>query len=142
MTSFVPLPHLPKVRRVVTGHSPEGKAVFEYDDEITPVTPVAKATTGQTALTAGFTLIHKTQGSPVELQNGADELKVENLHRSATGGIVCEVVDVPPGNKDEKVFLHRNQSLDYLVVLKGTIVAILDDGVEKTLREGDVMVQK
>lgn len=31
--------------------------------------------------------------------------------------------------------------MDYCVVLKGEIVARLDEGVEKTIKEGDVMVQ-
>lgn len=38
--------------------------------------------------------------------------------------------------------MHRNQSLDYGVVLRGTMQIILDDGEEKTLGEGDIYVQK
>lgn len=139
MTNFEPLLGLPKVRRVVSGHTPEGKAIIEHDEQLTPVNPIPKGA----GLRAGFTLIHQSQGYPVQIQGGLSELKVENLHRSKGGGIVCEVVDFPPREKDAPVYLqHRNQSLDYLVILKGTINLVLEDGVETTLREGDVMVQK
>jgi hypothetical protein len=140
MASFESLPYLPKVRRIVTGHTAKGASIFEHDDELTPVNPIPK--NANVGLSAGFTLIHRTQDYPVQIQGGSDELKVENLFRSKGCGVVCEVVDFPPQRKDASVYMHRNQSLDYLVILKGTINAVLDDGVEKTLREGDVMVQK
>ncbi|MCJ1306226.1 hypothetical protein MMC08_009044, partial [Hypocenomyce scalaris] len=140
MASFQSQPHLQKVRRIVTGHTPEGKSIFDRDEHITPVKPIA-ASGKSTGLGAGFTLIHQTSGYPVKVQGSADELKVENLHRSTNGGIVCEIVDVPPAESSTPVYVHRNQSLDYVVILKGTINAILDDGAVKTLNEGDVMVQ-
>lgn len=140
MTSFKPVSDLPRVRRIVTGHTPEGVSIFEHDDDLTPVNPIPKD--ADIGLSAGFTLIHRSQGYPVQIQGSFDELKVENLYRSKGSGIVCEVVDFPPQKKEAPVYMHRNQSLDYLVILKGTINAVLDGGVEKTLREGDVMVQK
>ena len=140
MTSFEPVPDLPRVRRIVTGHTEEGSAIFEHDEDLIPVNPIPKG--AGVALSAGFTLIHRSQDYPVQIQGGLDELKVENLYRSKGCGIVCEVVDFPPQRKEAPIYMHRNQSLDYLVILKGTINAVLDGGVEKTLREGDVMVQK
>ena len=37
--------------------------------------------------------------------------------------------------------MHRTQSLDYALIMKGEIDMELDDGVIVTLREGDVCVQ-
>lgn len=37
---------------------------------------------------------------------------------------------------------HRTLSLDYAVVLKGETVAILENGVETVMREGDVLIQR
>ena len=142
MAHFQPLSNLPKVRRVITGHTDDGKAIFEHDDELTPVNPMSKGASARTGLAAGFTLIHQATGYPVQVHGGDEELRVENLHRSVRGGIVCEIVDIPPSPKDAKVYLHRNASLDYMVILRGSVVAILEDGVEKMLHEGDVMVQK
>ncbi|KAL4936973.1 hypothetical protein BDV06DRAFT_216246 [Aspergillus oleicola] len=51
------------------------------------------------------------------------------------GGIVCRIVDFVPGND---VFMHRSQSLDYGVVLGGTVELVMDSGDVRTLRRGDV----
>jgi hypothetical protein len=148
MSTFHPLPHLPLTRRLVTGHTPDGKAVFTHDDHINGVSPRADLTTENEQSVPGFYLIHRTTNYPVEPQGPSNELSVENLARSkhAQGNIVCEIVDVPPASKSgdgsQSVYMHRNQSLDYGVILKGSITLILDDGVEKTLSEGDVFVQR
>ncbi len=38
--------------------------------------------------------------------------------------------------------MHRTQSLDYGIVLEGTVEMILDDGNKTLLRRGDVAVQR
>jgi hypothetical protein len=139
------LPHLPTTRRLVTGHSSEGKAIFEFDEVLAPVNPAptASALLGSSELPIGVTLIHRTRNYPVRIQGSREELAVENLRRGqGEKGIVCQIVDLPPTAKGQPGFLHRNQSLDYGVVLKGTMQIVLDDGVEETLRDGDVYVQK
>ncbi|CRG87488.1 Pre-mRNA-processing-splicing factor 8 [Talaromyces islandicus] len=147
MSSFHPLSHLPLIRRLVTGHTSDSKSVFTHDDYINPVSPRAGLTTENEQSVPGFYLIHRTTNYPVEPQGPSNELSTENLARSkhAQGNIVCEIVDVPPvsvSSEKESVYMHRNQSLDYGVILKGSITLILDDGVEKTLSEGDVFVQR
>ena len=141
MQRYLPQPDLPKVRRIVTGHTVDGRSIFEHDEQITPVS-TAGASGGSKSFAAGFSLIHKSCGHPVGLQGGREELAVENLRRSAGDGIVCEVVDFPPGRLNQDVFMHRNSSLDYMVILKGSILAVLDGGAEKTLNEGDILVQR
>jgi hypothetical protein len=140
MVTFNPLPGLPQTRRVVTGHKPDGIAFFEHDGQIIPVNPLPDASPAKNSV--GFTMIHQAQGYPVKIQGSADELDFENLHRSKKGGIICEIVDVPPAEKDTQLYFHRNLSLDYIVILKGSITVILDEGAEMVLTEGDVMVQK
>lgn len=49
------------------------------------------------------------------------------------------VVDYPPGMITP---LHRTVSLDYAVVLKGSIVMHLDDGSTTRVHEGEVIVQR
>lgn len=129
----------------MTGHSKEGKAIFELDEDLTPVDPIPKDASGPAAsyLPTGVTLIHRTRGYPVKVQGSTEELTPDNLRRGqGERGIVCQVVDLPPSSKGKKLYLHRNQSLDYGVVLKGSMQIILDDGAERTLNEGDVYVQK
>lgn len=132
---------LPPVRRVVTGHTADGKAIFESDENLSGVDSVTKAApTDDTYLK--IALMHRTTGHPPTLQGPKDETRVNNLHRPEGSGIVFETVDVPPASKARPVSQHRNQSLDYGVVLKGSIVLTLEDGVETVLKEGDVYVQK
>ena len=140
------LTNLPATRRLVTGHSKQGKAVFEFDDALHPFNPMPK--TSQTLastsdLPLGVTLIHRTRGFPVKIQGSSEELTPDNVRRGqGEPGIVCQIVDLPPSQESKPLFLHRNQSLDYGVVLKGTMQIILDDGPEQTLAEGDVYIQK
>ncbi|KAK5319643.1 hypothetical protein LTR20_007950 [Exophiala xenobiotica] len=141
------LPQLPATRRLVTGHNDEGKAIFKSDETIHPVNPLGKETFERnqdaTASPLGVTLIHRTRGYPVKVQGGEEELTPDNVRRGqGEPGIVCQIVDLPPSSKGSAGYLHRNQSLDYGVVLKGSMQIILDDGMETTLNEGDVYVQK
>jgi hypothetical protein len=135
----------------VTGHNQEGKAVFAFDDILTPMNPFPKAetekqeeTTKDKATPMGVTLVHRTRKYPVKIQGSTEELTPDNIRRGqGEPGIVFQVVDLPPGStKDTPLFLHRNQSLDYGVILKGTLQIVLDDAAERTLNEGDVYVQK
>ncbi|EXJ68014.1 uncharacterized protein A1O5_08629 [Cladophialophora psammophila CBS 110553] len=135
------IPSLPTTRRLVTGHGKEGKAIFEFDDMLTPINPFPKPeregktdhTVEAAASPLGVTLI----------QGSTEELTPDNLRRGqGEPGIVCQIVDLPARSKDTPLFLRRNQSLDYGVVLKGTMQIVLDDGAERTLNEGDVYVQK
>jgi len=132
--------NLPTTRRVTTGHDKSGNAIVEFDDSITPVNPFGITLP---ALPLGVTLIHRTRGFPVKIQGSTEELTTDNLRRGRGEiGIVCQVVDLPPTPEGENGHFHRNQSLDYGVVLKGSMQILLDDGAEETLREGDVYVQK
>jgi quercetin dioxygenase-like cupin family protein len=132
----------------VTGHDGKGKATFQFDDFLTPFNPFAISSNSEAASNAdepplGVTLIHRTREYPVKVQGGAEELAPDNVRRGrGEPGVVCQIVDLPPTPSAKSGYLHRNQSLDYGVVLKGSMQILLDDGAEQTLREGDVFVQK
>lgn len=139
------LSHLPNTRRLVTGHNREGKAIFEFDELLTPVNPTPKGSRPGTSTDkpVGVTLIHRTRNYPVKIQGGKEELAVENVRRGqGEKGIVCQIVDIPPTPEGATPYLHRNESLDYGVVIKGSLQLLLDDGLIETLREGDVYIQK
>ena len=131
---------LPTTRRVTTGHDKSGNAIVEFDDNITPVNPVGIS---PPALPFGVTLMHRTRGFPVKIQGSTEELTPDNLRRGRGEiGVVCQIVDLPPTPEGEVGHFHRNQSLDYGVVLKGSMQILLDGGTMETLQEGDVYVQK
>lgn len=54
-------------------------------------------------------------------------------------GTVLRYVDFAPGYE---CMMHRTQSLDYGIVLEGTITSVLDSGEETVMERGDVMVQR
>ena len=55
------------------------------------------------------------------------------------GGTVLRFVDFAPGYER---MMHRTQSVDYGIVLEGTIESKLDSGEVTLMGRGDVMVQR
>jgi mannose-6-phosphate isomerase-like protein (cupin superfamily) len=59
-----------------------------------------------------------------------------------TAGHLLRLLDIyPAGAGGKRTPMHRTQTLDYVVVIDGEIVLILDDS-EITLKQGDVVVQR
>ena len=54
------------------------------------------------------------------------------------GGTLIRINDLPPGAASP---MHRTQTVDYVIVLDGEVVLVLDEG-ETVLRAGDVAVQR
>lgn len=118
-----------RVRRVVTGHNEQSKAVVTSDDilEITTRRP------GQEGCVVwGTDQIPANNLDPVD---GARKVTSTIL----PNGVAFRVLRYEPGSQGR---MHRTNSLDYGVVLAGSIVLELDDGAEVTLHAGDVVVQR
>ncbi|EXJ86109.1 hypothetical protein A1O1_06478 [Capronia coronata CBS 617.96] len=128
---------LPTVHRFVTDHNDEGKAIFHKSvDEVLPFQKQSKE--------AHFGLGYATKEFPVELSDDADvkiyQNYLENLPGiTVPGGTVLRVVDMAPGATSP---MHRTVSLDYGVVLEGTVDLVLDSGEVRTMKRGDVAVQR
>ena len=59
-----------------------------------------------------------------------------------TLGHLLRLLDVyPAGAGGKRTVMHRTQTIDYVVVIEGEIVLILEDS-EVTLKKGDVVVQR
>jgi quercetin dioxygenase-like cupin family protein len=48
------------------------------------------------------------------------------------------VIDFPPGNKP---FMHRTESIDYVICLEGEIEMDMDDS-SVTMKAGDILIQR
>ncbi len=122
-----------QVRRIVTGHDERGASRVLWDAAATN----RKYGTGGSVAT----LIWSSDRCPADIAGGADP---EDYGARTTGtapparGSRFVVIDIPPGMTGS---MHRTDSLDYVVVIAGTIDMDLDDG-SVTLIEGDVMVQR
>ncbi|MCJ1400362.1 hypothetical protein MMC11_003567 [Xylographa trunciseda] len=65
-------------------------------------------------------------------------------------GTSCRWVDMGPMSvstnketgKEAEPLMHRTQSLDYGIVVSGEVDLILDGGETRTMRQGDVVVQR
>lgn len=88
---------------------------------------------------------YTTSEFPANLNNEVDIKTHGKLMEKNTlglvnpGGTVCRFVDFKPGGEP---FMHRTQSLDYGIVLQGEIEMILDSGEKRTLKAGDIAVQR
>ncbi|KZF19699.1 kinase-like protein [Xylona heveae TC161] len=128
---------LPDPRRIVTGHDKDGRAIFESDKLLTPYnflddnTPKGK---GQLE----FATIWRSDTIPADNQAAWEELNDKRIPLSTSTGATARYVDFPPGPS----VMHRTVSLDFGIVIKGEIVLELDDGAEKLVKEGDVVVQR
>lgn len=119
-----------KVRRVVTGHDENGRAVFRSDDEYDPVL----VPTGDAAMVTVWT----TATVPADLNDETDGRDREP-GTTLNGGSVIRTVDMLPGAQSP---MHRTNSIDYGIVLSGQIELELDDGRTTLLGPGDIVVQR
>ena len=117
------------VRRVVTGHDTNGRAVVKIDE-------VSKNIfSGRPGATA--CVIWTTESFPVDNTGDADE-GLRKVGTTLKNGTVFRVVEFGPGVAPRN---HRTDSIDYAVVVSGEIDMELEDSVVH-LNAGDVLVQR
>ena len=118
-----------QVRRVVTGHDTNGRAVIKIDEVSKNIT---SSRPGATAC-----VIWTTESFPANNTGDADE----GLRKAGTtlkGGTVFRVIEFAPGVASRN---HRTDSIDYAVVVSGEIDMEIEDSVVH-LNAGDVLVQR
>jgi mannose-6-phosphate isomerase-like protein (cupin superfamily) len=134
------------IRRVVTGHSPDGTAVIVNDEEVAafPIGGFGSATT----------LLWGRDDPARFPDDGARPPLAAVL--PPPGGSRLSMMELAPRGDDFDHFvrdalapwadpanpgMHRTPSIDYDIVLSGTVGLELDDETEVTLSPGDVVVQ-
>jgi naringenin degradation protein FdeH len=152
-----------QVRRVVTGHDKNGKAIVVSD---------GPAPTHSNPLRPGQLSheIWKTNASPIPIgRTEPDPIAGPRQLHPAPKGTMFRISEVPPesdvirnmtpeqaraafrasnaenastwGRGGRHPLMHRTETVDYAVVLEGEIVLILDDEDVK-LKAGDVVIQR
>lgn len=117
------------IRRVVTGHDQKGKSIFRSDDSFDTVL----IPSGDAAMTTIWT----TSTVPADCNDNLDG-RLREAGTTLKGGSVIRVVDMLPGASSP---MHRSSSIDYGIVISGTVELELDDVVFKTLHSGDIIIQ-
>lgn len=127
------------VRRVIAAHDPKGKAYFASDDTLSPYDPTTapKFSTVTPDSAFGVVQIHRSRGFPVDNMREFVDPHKTLVPLADTKGPSCRILVLPPGNQG---WMHRTLSLDYFVVLSGTVGVATDGGEEKVLQPHDVVV--
>ncbi|MGH1504227.1 MAG: cupin domain-containing protein [Acidimicrobiales bacterium] len=123
-------PSLPAIRRVVTGHDTDGRAVVRSDERFPP-TPIPGGD-------AEFALLWTTAAVPADNNDDTDG-RDRPAGLTLEGGSVLRVVDLLPGQASP---MHRSSSIDYGIVVSGRLELEVDDHAVTLLEAGDVVVQR
>jgi mannose-6-phosphate isomerase-like protein (cupin superfamily) len=147
-----------RVRRVLTGHDAGGKSTFIADGHA----PNVKEMASMPGL--ALTDLWETPGAPASNEGGADAAARPVRLEPPPRGTILRIVEFPPdsqwrnradaraafdsigaGHAPDKSssdpMMHRTDTVDYIIVLKGEIHAIMEKG-ETLLRAGDILVQR
>ena len=147
-----------RVRRVVTGHDAEGKSIFISDGEARNIKEMASMPG------LALTDLWETKGAPASNAGDADAADRPVHLEPPKNGTILRVVEFPPDSQwrqgadgldafksigaghtrdraSSDPMMHRTSSVDYAIVLKGEIHAVMERG-EKLLRAGDILVQR
>src|SRR3974390_1469141 len=117
-----------QVRRVVTGHTSEGRAKVEIDEIASNVI--------SNRLGASSCVVWSTKGFPVDNDGFSDPTKA-SFKATVEGGTVFRIVRYELGVTPRN---HRTDSIDYAVVIYGEIEMELDDGLTVALKASYVLV--
>jgi naringenin degradation protein FdeH len=145
-----------QVRRIVTGHDGQGKAVVLGDGPA----PNVKVRAASRLVS---TLLWVTDETPADMSGRADRAERSIGVAPPANGSILRVVDFPPltaagsavdhaavlremgladeGQSDRHPSMHRTRSVDYAIVLAGEIDMLLDDS-QVHVNAGDVLVQQ
>jgi quercetin dioxygenase-like cupin family protein len=118
-----------QVRRVITGHDANGKAIVMID-EISK--NVHSGRPGATACN-----VWTTEGFPAN-NDGSADAGLRKVGTTLPNGTIFRIIEFAPGLAARN---HRTDSIDYIVVIAGEIDMELDES-RVHLKAGDVMVQR
>src|SRR5262245_22514371 len=117
------------IRRVVTGHDDQGRAIVTIDERCRNV--ISRRPRHQSCV------IWSTGSFPADNSDDRDG-GAREVATTDPNGTVFRLVEFQPGVAPRN---HRTESIDYAVVLSGEIDMMLE-GSEVHLRAGDVLVQR
>lgn len=150
---------LPPIRRIVTGHTVEGRSCIASDGP-SPAVKTVEARPGYRVTNLWRTVSGESFDAPDSIAGHQGVLP-------PPGGTVVRIIEWPAEPDDpvelrrrmdatfsamypdahrdagggEHPGMHRTQTIDYAIVLEGEVVAILEEG-ETVMRQGDVLIQR
>jgi len=148
-----------QIRRVITGHDKNGKAIVISDDYATTIL--------QRLNRPGVTLTNlwKNESVPTEYDGATETVAGPLILHPPKGGAIFRTVEFEPEDPEvlakldgkaafaemgadanivegaRHPFMHRTDSVDYAVILQGEIYMLMDD-TEVHLKAGDAVIQR
>jgi mannose-6-phosphate isomerase-like protein (cupin superfamily) len=125
-------------RRIVTGHDANGKSVVVSDGS-----PPQHHSMHGPSVGADFIEMWNTPlAVPLLTSVEAREPNEREFTIMPVAGHLLRILEIyPPSAGGKRTVMHRTQTLDYVVVIEGELVLLLDDS-EVSLKRGDVVVQR
>jgi mannose-6-phosphate isomerase-like protein (cupin superfamily) len=125
-------------RRVVTGHDKSGKSVVLSDGP----PPQHHSMQGPAVGADFFEMWNVPTAVPQLTSVEAREPNEREFTIMPAAGHLLRIIDLyPPQDGGKRTVMHRTKTLDYVVVIEGDAVLVLDDS-EVALKKGDVVVQR
>ena len=119
-----------KVRRIVTSHNAAGEAIVMSDESV-----AVPKLDGFDARSAALWSTALVPADNVSDMDGASKPQGMTL----VGGSVFRLTELGPNVTSP---MHRTYSIDYVLLLRGQLEAILDGGETVCMAPGDVLVQR
>ena len=147
-----------RIRRVVTGHDKDGQSMFIADGKAPNILEM-KSMPG-----VALTDLWRTKTAPASNSGNSDAAAGKIKLEPPETGTIFRIVEFPPDTAWRKTadakaafasigaaaapdhesgdpMMHATATVDYIIVLRGEIYAIMDKG-EKLLRQGDILIQR
>ena len=120
------------IRRIVTGHNEQGRAIVAMDN-------VIASRPGRFDDGTHVQEYWQTDSLPPR-QDGGDAVAERTPVTPKRDGSILRMLHIPPGAKGDE--LHRTATLDYFLVMDGECDMTLDDGKFVNLKKGDTVVMR
>ena len=119
-----------KIRRIVTAHDASGRSMVGSDS-------VINSQPGK--MQPAISIANLWLNTLPPALDGADPALQDFPMLPNNGGAVFRILELMPGTPPH---MHKTETIDYIVVLAGTLNMLLDDGTELAMKSHDVMIQR
>ena len=126
------------VRRIVTGHDANGKAVVASDERIAGKSAANRPYISRVEVWSTDKMPVDNSSNEAEAAQRAGFVKRYNYVGSGQGTVI-RITEFAPGAPK---FMHRTETLDYALLLSGECDLELDSGEIVHMKPGDIVVQR
>ena len=127
-----------EVRRIVTGHDANGKAVVKTDERLAVAPRAGRLHTARCDIWSSDKMPVDNTSDEAEAAQRAGFVKRYNYVGTGQGTVI-RITEFAPGAPK---FMHRTETVDYALLLSGECGLELDSGEVVHMKPGDIAVQR